>query len=241
MLEIKFKNNIFSKLTERDEKEMYNFGGESKGEFISKPEENEKVFLLRFHPYKDAMAAIFCDAAEDSALTTMQTFPEELKEILHNHYERLLIMAEKPSIWEVKPTASYGLELFGKDFYMRNEDSLSSTEGDVVMVFAACEDHPHPYLIVNGEEVPTKLRDKGLSTGGMCFDVWELAEGVGVVLAHTNTMLPMRLPQIVESMTNEGIETRGVFQVHGKNMASFYDDETGEFFEECHITTVTWL
>ncbi len=234
MLELKFVNNTFTKLIERDEKEMYNFGGSQKDVYISKPD-GEKVFTLRFHPYREALAAIY--SKEEP---TIQNFPPELKELLHAHYEQLLIMAEKPSIWEVKPTESYGLELFGKSFYMSSGDSLTSTDESIVMVFATSEGRPQPYLIVNGEEVPTKLRDKGLSTDGMYFDIWELTEGVGVALAHTNTMLPTRLLQVITPMTKEGVETRGVFNIEGSVEQEYYDEDTREFVEECIQTEVTW-
>ena len=130
----------------------------------------------------------------------------------------------------------YKITVFGKEFYMCSEHAFESTDHRVVLDL---KDFSKPKLIIDGELIPTKISNEGgYYGGGMSFPILELADGVGLVLAYTNTYMPTRFYERIPRLEKADVlEKRGAFDVIGivKSIPEEYD-EYGTYIS----TKISW-
>lgn len=236
MLEIQFKNNKFSILPKRNETEIYNFGLDDKACKISRPLPGESVYGLHMMACRGACGAVYVSEKEVEAMKSLTSFPQELTQILRSSYQNFFTLSVYPSFEKVSKMVDYKITVFGKEFYMCSEHAFESTDHRVVLDL---KDFSKPKLIIDGELIPTKISNEGgYYGGGMSFPIWELADGVGLVLAYTNTYMPTRFYERIPRLEKADVlEKRGAFDVIGivKSIPEEYD-EYGTYIS----TKISW-
>ncbi len=96
------------------------------------------------------------------------------------------------NMWVVKPTREHKIELLGKIFLMKDENSFISEDQTIEMSVGTYENYGENTLKINGVEIPTRVASFEHQGGGASFNNWYLTERLALATVVTNTELPCK-------------------------------------------------